>query len=395
MQIIHRKKLNGIYIYFLIFAITFLVYFVSSAKNTPYDYFTRLADAFINHRLYLLENPAWLNELIPINGKYYVVYPPMPAILLMPFVAIFGTGFSQTLFTIFLGSINPVILYSLLKKKNIASKTALLATLFFAFGTNHWYLSSVGSAWYLAHVVAIFFLLLAIRETFYKQRLFLIGLLLGASFWSRSTIIFTLPFFLFYFKNIFWPINKRAIYNLAQLFLGIGVFVGLDSVYNFLRFSSFNPVSPYQMIPLSQRSESIKNGFLNIHNIPLHIDAMFLRLPHIQNSWPYITPSLYSMAIWITSPAVVLIFKAKKSLLVFACWSAIILTFSILSLWVVVGFSQFGYRFAQDFMPFIVILMALGISDKPKLTAYLLIFLSIIINLWGIIMVNFLNVWTI
>ena len=389
-----EKKLHPYFIYFLIFGITFIIYFLTS-KNTPYNYFVRLADSFANHRLYLLDNPPWLNELIPINGKYFVVYPPMPAILLTPFVAIFGPNFSQTLFSIFLGSINPVILYDLLKKKNITSKTAFLTTLFFAFGTDHWYLSSIGSVWYLAHIVALFFLLLAIRETFYKQRLFLIGLLLGASFWSRSTIIFTLPFFLFYMKNKFLPVNRQSIYNILRLFSGIGIFVGLDGVYNFLRFSSFNPISPYQMMPPSQRNDTIKNGFLSLKNIPLHIDAMFLRLPQFQNSWPYLTPSLYSLAIWFTSPAVILIFKAKKSLLVFACWSAIILTFFVISLWMVVGYSQFGYRFAQDFMPFIVILVALGIGQKPKLIAYLLVFLSIIINFWGIIMINFLNIWTI
>ncbi|OGH13562.1 MAG: hypothetical protein A3H50_00260 [Candidatus Levybacteria bacterium RIFCSPLOWO2_02_FULL_37_10] len=388
------NKLHPYFVYFLIFGITFIIYFLTSSKNTPYDYFVRLADAFINHRLYLLENPSWLNELIPINGKYYVAYPPMPAILLIPFVAIFGAGFSQTAFSIFLGSLNPVILYSLLKRIKITSITAFVTTVFFAFGTNYWFLSSVGSSWYLAHIVALFFLLLAIRETFSKQRLFLIGLLLGASFWSRSTIIFTLPFFLFYMKDKFLPINKKAIYNLIHLFLGIGVFIGLDSIYNFLRFSSLSPISPYQMIPPAQRSESVKNGFLSLKNIPLHIDAMFLRLPQIQNSWSYITPSLYSIAIWVTSPAVVLIFKAKKSLLVFACWSAIITTFFIISLWVVVGFSQFGYRFAQDFMPFILILVALGVGQKPKPVAYLLLLLSIIVNLWGVIMINYLNIWT-
>ena len=157
MQIFHKKKLNGIFIYFLIFTITFLVYFISSSKNTPYNYFVRLADAFLNHRLYLIDNPSWLSELIPIEGKYYVVYPPMPAVLLIPFVAIFGAGLSQTIFSIFLGSFNPIILYSIFKKLKIPSKTAFLTIIFFVFGTDYWFLSSVGSSWYLAHVVAIFF----------------------------------------------------------------------------------------------------------------------------------------------------------------------------------------------------------------------------------------------
>ncbi len=395
MQIFRKKKLNSIFIYFLIFAITFLVYFVSSSKNTPYDYFTRLADAFLNHRLYLLENPSWLSELISINGKYYVVFPPMPALLLMPFVAIFTTGFSQTIFSIFLGSLNPVILYSLLKRIKITSITAFVTTVFFAFGTNYWFLTIVGSSWYLAHVVALFFILLAIRETFGKQRLFLIGLLLGASFWSRSTMILTFPFFILFLKNKFFPINKKSVLNFFYFGFGIGIFIFLDTLYNFLRFSTINPLSPYQLIPEAQKTEAMKRGLLSLSNIPKQIRAMFFMLPQFRDTWPYFIPSLYSLAIWFTSPAIILSLRAKKSLLMLSCWATVAITLFVLTLWAEPGFSEFGYRFAQDFMPFLLILVALGMGQKPKLIAYLLVFLSIVINFWGIIMINFLNIWTI
>ncbi|OGH21355.1 MAG: hypothetical protein A2958_00960 [Candidatus Levybacteria bacterium RIFCSPLOWO2_01_FULL_38_13] len=390
-----KNKLNVFLIFFLIFIITFFIYFITSPKNTYFDYFTRLAYAFINHRLYLTEHPSWLSELIPIGGGYFVVYPPMPAVLLVPFVIFLGAGISQTIFSILIGSINPVILYSLLTRIKITTKTALIATVFFAFGTNYWFLSSIGSAWYLAHIVAIFFLLLAIRETFGKQRLLLIGLLLGASFWSRSTIIFTLPFFLFYMKGKFWPLKKDSFQNLIILALGIGFFVFLDGIYNYLRFQKISPLSPYEMVPDLQKTEAMRKGLLSFANIPKHIDVMFLRLPKIQNSWPYVIPSLYGMAIWFTSPAIILIFRAKKTLLMFACWTAIITTFFMISLWAEAGFSQFGYRLAQDFMPFIIILVALGIGQKPGKIVYFLLLISILINLWGVIMINFLNTWVI
>jgi len=388
------NKLHPYFVYFLIFGITFIIYFLTSPKNTPYDYFVRLADAFLNHRLYLIDNPSWLSELITFNGKYYVVFPPMPAILLTPLVALFGPQFSQTIFSIFLGSLNPVILYSLLKKIKISSKTAIIATFFFAFGSGQWFLASVGSAWYLAHIVALFFLLLAIRETFGKQRLLLIGFLLGAGYWSRSTEIFALPFFLFYMKGKFLPINKKAINNLIALGIGICSFVFLDIFYNFVRFSSFSLLSPYELLPNANKPNAIKEGYLSLKHIPIHVDAMFFRLPYFKNSWPYVIPSLYSMAIWFVSPAIIFALGAKKSTLMFSCWFAIISTFFVLSLWVATGYSEFGYRFIQDFMPFILILISLGIGQKPKLIAYLLVFLSIVVNFWGIIMINFLNIWT-
>jgi hypothetical protein len=41
----------------------------TKANPTPYNYFVRLADAFLHFRLYLLENPPWLNELVPFQGN--------------------------------------------------------------------------------------------------------------------------------------------------------------------------------------------------------------------------------------------------------------------------------------------------------------------------------------
>src|SRR3989304_4055883 len=193
----------------LIFILVLIIYVITSPGQSPWNYFVLLADAFNHGRLYLTQNPSWLNELVPIDGKYYVVYPPMPAILLMPYVYLFAEKASQTMFSILLGSLNVVLVYLLCKRLNFSIKTSLLVTFSFAFGTNHWYLSSVGSAWFIAHITALFFLLLALLETFGKQRLLLIGLLLGGSFWARTPVIFTAFFFYIYFWSRFWPVGRK------------------------------------------------------------------------------------------------------------------------------------------------------------------------------------------
>lgn len=376
-----------------IFSIALLIYFLSSPGETYYNYFTRLSESFISGKLYLTQNPSWLNELVPVNNKYYVVYPPMPAIILTPYVFLFKEHASQTIFSIVLGSLNVVLVYLLFKRLDFSTKTSPLITFFFAFGTNHWYLSSVGSAWFIAHITALFFLLLALIETFGKQRLLLIGFLLGASFWARTPVIFTLPFFFIILRNKFWPINKNSFYNFLFLNLGIIFFVLLDAGYNFLRFGNSSPLSPYQLIPNIYLDPRFKDGFMNIKFIPLHIDAILMRLPAITNHFPYLMPSLYSTAIWFTSPALIFIFNVKKTVISIASWVAIILTLSVIFSWAVVGFAQFGYRFAQDIMPFLLILMAYGIGQKPGKFAYLLVALSIIVNFWGTILINKFNIF--
>jgi hypothetical protein len=392
---IDRKNL---FICLILFSLAFVVYYFSSGGNTSYDYFTRLAASFLEGKLYLTDNPPWLNELIPVYGVYFVVYPPMPAVLAVPFVFIFGHNFSQTIFSILVGSVNVVLVYLLGLRLKFGHKTAILVSLFFGFGTNHWYLASVGSAWYIAHVVAIFFLLLALIEAFGKERLLLIGLLFGASFWARTPIIFTVGFFVFFFRKQFWPLNAKNILNVLKFGGGIGAFVAFDAWYNFIRFSSWNVLAPYEMIPGVKDDPIFEKGFMSISYIPRHLKAMFLDLPTLRGTWPYIIPSLYSLAIWVTSPWVLLLFltvrKAKRNWIVLCALAAIIPTLFVIMLWGGVGFTQFGYRFAQDFMPFLLIILFCAIGKKPAWYVYLLLIISILINLWGVVLINKFNIWS-
>ena len=106
---------------------------------SSFPYFNFLADAFLHGQLHFRLDPPSLHDLIVFNDKVYAYWPPFPAILLMPFVAIFGVNFSDVLFNIIIGSIN-VLLFSILlvelKKKNIISLDQIkhgLLVIFFAF----------------------------------------------------------------------------------------------------------------------------------------------------------------------------------------------------------------------------------------------------------------------
>jgi len=51
------------------FLLTFVVYYLTGEGGaTPYHYFSPLAEALLDGRLYLLEKPSWLNELLPADG---------------------------------------------------------------------------------------------------------------------------------------------------------------------------------------------------------------------------------------------------------------------------------------------------------------------------------------
>jgi len=130
--------------FFLIFAISFAVYYLTNEGGpTAYNNFVHLADAFLHGRLYLLKDITWI-ELAAYKGKYYIIPPPMPAILILPFVAIFGLSFNQTLASIVLGSLNVSLAFLTVRSLTKSLSVQFWTTLMFGFGTIHWWVATAG-----------------------------------------------------------------------------------------------------------------------------------------------------------------------------------------------------------------------------------------------------------
>ncbi len=379
--------------------ITFAVYlFFNTGEQKHLNYFVPLADAFLQGRLYLIDNPPWLNELIPINNHFFVVYPPLPAILLMPFVYIFGTNFPQPLFSIIIASINVSLSFLVIIKLFHSKRIALSIAIIYAFGSMQFYHAVMGSAWYIAHIIAMFFIWLMLLNLQSKRKNYLIvGLLLGCAYWSRLPAILAIIFpLLFYWEDFIQLKPKLVIHfkSLLLLGLGIGIFVLLNALYNYLRFGVPYDIS-YQLLPIFEEPW-YKHGLFNVVNIPIHLKEIFFSVPAFTTTWPYIIPSLNVMAIWFVMPSIILIFFAsyKKRIVLVS-----LITVLIMSLPGLMhgsnGFSQFGFRFSLDYLPFTLLLIAAGINKKTWPLVVLVIILGTIINVLGIISITIYNLWTI
>jgi hypothetical protein len=366
-----------------IFIISATIYFITSSGKTPYDYFTRLADAFIHGRYWLTENPPWLSELIPAGPeKYFVVYPPMPAIIAMPFVFLFGKNFPQQLMAHILGAGIAVLTVAISWKIKKDKKLAIWSALLVGFGTIIWFLSSVGSSWYLGQISACFFLTAAILEAISKKRPLLIGILLGAAYLSRIQTILSLPFFLYQLK-------KKEINHYLVFAIGTSPFFIFNSIYNFVRFD-VPWDKAYTLIPGLFNEPWYSEGLFNLSYIPNHLKIILLGLPIFKNTFPYLFPSWAGLAIWITTPAFVYsLFAPLKERLVQLSWLTIFLISLVIFSHGTTGFAQFGYRFAVDFYPFLIFLTIKGVVKTGlRWHHWFLLILGIIVNLWGVIWIN-------
>jgi hypothetical protein len=383
-------------IYLVLFSISFLIFWYSGEGHpTYYDYYVRLSDAFLHGRLYLTEQPSWLNELVPSNGRLYVVYPPLPAILIIPLVAVVGTSLNQTLVSVFIGSLSVVLAYVVagdVMGETQNSVASIWSAVLFGFGTLFWYLTSIGSAWYLAHVVSVFFLFLAIHEALTKARPLLLGLFVGASYWCRLPTILTLTFFAAMIGFAYrWDRAKMQV-PVLKLVAGASVFIGLNMLYNYARFGTPFDVA-YWLIPGIMDEPWFSQGQFSFSYVSCNLQGLFTALPAVSSEPPYLLPRWTGMAIWVTTPAFIFAFRSsRKEHITWACWLAILAVAAVLFTRGCSGWG-FGYRYAMDFYPFLFLLTVKGMGERLKGHHKALILLSVLVNLWGVLWVNKFGWW--
>ena len=180
--------------FLLIFIAAFIAYGISAglkireqSKTPQYVY---LAYSFLQGKTNLLVLPESTYDLIFFGDKWYVPGGITPALLLLPFVAVFGKIFSDVLFGVFIGALNVAMMYSLLGRLVEKSSTRFWLTFLFAFGTVHWWLASVGAVWFNAQLAALLFMILFVRDAI-QNKPWLAGLWLGLAFLSRPPTIFS------------------------------------------------------------------------------------------------------------------------------------------------------------------------------------------------------------
>src|SRR5712691_2354022 len=157
--------------------------------STDYDYYGRLADAFLHGRWWLTEAPSWLNELLPCgDGRYCVVYPPLPAILSLPLVPFFPTAVAQVVASRIAGGASAGFLFWALRAYGAPRSYAIAGTILSTFGTTLLFTSVDGRAWYAAHAASMLFLSAAFGLAARGGTPWRIGALVGLSALARLPV---------------------------------------------------------------------------------------------------------------------------------------------------------------------------------------------------------------
>jgi hypothetical protein len=362
----------------------------TSAEPSDFDYFVRLADAFLHGRLHLLEAPSWLNELVPGGGGWYVVYPPVPALVLLPFVAIYGLEFPQNVASCLYAGLSVGLAWLLFGRFALTISRRLMLTAVFGFGTVFWYVAEVGSAWYLGHVCAVMFSLAAALLALERRWPLVVGLFLGLAAISRLPVALASPGVLLLLLGIGWPIRIpadrwAALRRTVAFGAGMAVPIAAYFLYNLARWGTIVDQG-YTLIPgVLEDPIYVDHGIFAIDYIPRHIYAIFLQSWRYVDDAPFLQPDWRGLGLFLTTPLLLWLVRARlQDPRVLGSAVAIALVSIPLITHGNVGLAQFGYRFSLDVQVFLFVILATVFERRMSGLAWLAALASIVICAYGI-----------
>ncbi|MBV7331397.1 hypothetical protein KFU94_24800 [Chloroflexi bacterium TSY] len=363
-------------------------------------YFHELAEAWLNGHLYLAAPSATL-DLTMYQGQWFLAFPPLPALLMLPIVALRGAaGTNTVLFSTFFGGLNVAFVYVLLNAlaargwSHLDRQSNLWLTLLFGLGSVHWYMATAGSVWFVAQICTITFIALAVWFAIERRPAWLAGLALGIAMLARPNVALTSPLLLgiaamhqtngnsdetnaFEWRSwIQW-----AILSAVPMALIVVALLG----YNLVRFDDPLEFGYTTMNVSSLMVEDLEiYGQFHPHFFWRNLHAMLFALPLTESGRPGINP--YGLSLFITTPALLyLVFARGRTPLILGAWMAVLLLIVPLTLYYNTGYWQFGYRFSLDFMVPVMILLALATGKRVGWMMRGMILIGVFVNAIGVV----------
>ncbi len=342
-----------------------------TARHTEYDHYALLADAWLHGRLDLGgPPPAYThnNDFATWDGKTFVSFPPFPAVLIAPAVWLAGSaektrdGFFFGLFT----GVAPAFLYLALDKLarggrvGTSDKQNLALALLFAFGTVYWFSAVQGTVWFAAHVIGTGLLAIHLWAAIGADRPALAGLALGLAFATRPSLGFAFPFFL---AEALGAERRGARPSWLRVVLfgapGAGV-LALLLWHNAARFGDAFEFG-HKLLAVAWRARMERWGLFSTHYLGRNLAVCLTELPFFGAKNAAFQVNGHGLALWITSPFYAWALWPKRTNSTFwslAASAALVALPDLL--YQNSGWLQFGYRFSNDFAPFLFLMIAVG-----------------------------------
>lgn len=378
--------------------------------HTPYNHFALLAEAWLDGNLHLGGSPpdyAQGNDFALYAGKWYVPFPALPALLILPLVYVAGDAelVRDAQFFVWLAPLGPVLLFAALERFRTLGRSPrtraenLLLMLSFALGSVYFFTAVQGSVWFAAHVVAVTFTAAYVLFSVDAQSPWLAGLMLGLAYWSRAPVLFAAPLFLCEALRVSTRTEvqaspastwsrlmrlatrvdaRRAVRLCAAFALPLALCFGLSLWHNQARFDDPFDVG-YRHLQIAWSGRIDKWGLFHYHYLAKNLGVVLTSLPWVE---PF-RINAHGLALWITTPVYLYLLWPRAPRTGYA---ALLITAAAVGVpelfYQNTGWMQFGYRFSNDYAVFLFVALAIS---RPRFGPlfWILTGCALVVNAFG------------
>lgn len=325
--------------------------------------------------------------------RFFISFPPFPAFVMMPLVAIWGYAVNDVLVTILIGALNAVLIFLMMRvlarrgHSERPLREQLWLTALFAFGTVVFFSSVRGEVWFTALVIGLTLNTAYLIASLDARHPLLAGLFLILGFATRTPIVFATPFFLL---QLWWSgeggrrpafgtvARKLALFAVPCILGGVALMW-----YNHARFGSAFEFGHTYLVE-GTRPAIREHGLFSFHFLNRNLSAMLTNMPVFSLEAPYVKITRHGLGLIATTPVLLTLLwpRGPRTTL----WKSLVVTVACVAIpaafYQNTGWAQFGYRFSLDWTPYMMALLAIDRRRIGRAYAALIV-VGIIVNLFG------------
>ena len=325
--------------------------------------------------------------------RWYVSFPPFPAIAMLPAFLIWGYDTNDVVLTILWAALGAVLFFLLLEQLRDRGlsvrkprENVLLAVLF-TFGTVQFFSAIRGEVWFTGLILGVTLHFAYVLFSVGARHPFWAGLMLGLGMATRTPIAFAFPFFALEMlrdgDRLRWPgwgpvLRKGLVFAVPVLAVGLALMA-----YNQARFES-----PFEFghtfLANGTRASIREHGLFSWWFLKSNLAAAITNPPVFDGFPPFIHITRHGLSLFFCTPVLLYVLRPVQ-------WSAFARNLAITAAIVAIpdlfyqntGWMQFGYRFGLDFLPYLFVMLAVGGRSFGTRWFWIAFGLSIAMNALG------------
>ena len=363
--------------------------------HNPYDNYTRQALAWLNGRMDIQGGGelTWL-ELAIYGGKYYVSFPPAPALVMLPLASLFGLETPNNLVVAVYAMLAVAGAYCACRNAGLSPRCACFWGFFAVMASNMLEISTSGGVWLQAQTLNMALLAWAICCLLKKHRILamtLLALAVGCRPFSALYILSAAILLLWEERGSVW---KVRLVQLGKSLVPVLCIAAAYMWYNAARFG--NPLEfGHNYLPEFLEAEK---GQFHISYLLPNLGNLLFRPVTLNDAGGVEFPQFDGFLFYVANPFFLVWFvrifrdiRARRmdgpGIVICLCALAGLLC---ICLHKTLGGWQFGARYTLDLLPCALLYLLRSGLDAPKRWEAFLCAFGILFNAYGMVYMRLL-----